>query len=60
MERLIELAVKQCPNAQLVVGGYSQGAALTHRAVEDRSAAVKAKIAAAILFGDTRLVHSFF
>jgi cutinase len=31
MQRLIGEAVTQCPDSQLVVGGYSQGAALTHR-----------------------------
>lgn len=54
MKRLISQAVSQCPNSQLVVGGYSQGAALTHRAVEDLPQAQKNKIAAAFTFGDTQ------
>lgn len=33
---------------------HSQGAALVHRAVEDRSTAVKARIAGVITYGDTR------
>ena len=33
---------------------FSQGAALVHRAVEDRSSSVKARIAGAVTYGDTR------
>lgn len=54
MERLIGQAVDQCPDSMLVVGGYSQGAALTHRAVEDLPQAQKDKIVAAFTFGDTQ------
>ncbi|KAJ2895622.1 hypothetical protein MKZ38_006297 [Zalerion maritima] len=39
---------------QIVVGGYSQGAALTHRAVEGRSSSVKNKVVGAVTFGDTQ------
>lgn len=54
MKDLIGRAVSRCPNSQIVVGGYSQGAALTHRAVEDLPAAQKNRIAAAFTFGDTK------
>ena len=54
MKRLIQNAVSNCPTSKLVVGGYSQGAALTHRAVEDLTAAQKDKIVAAFTFGDTK------
>ncbi|KAK4191093.1 cutinase-domain-containing protein [Podospora australis] len=54
MKRLIAKATTQCPNSKLVVGGYSQGAALTHRAVEDLPQAQKDKIVAAFTFGDTK------
>ncbi|KAK5656565.1 hypothetical protein OQA88_4544 [Cercophora sp. LCS_1] len=54
MKRLIGRAVTQCPNSQIVVGGYSQGAALTHRAVEDLAQAQKDRIVAAFTFGDTQ------
>jgi len=33
---------------------FSQGAALTHRAIEDRSQAVKDKIAGVVTYGDTQ------
>jgi len=54
MQRLIQQAVTQCPDSKLVVGGYSQGAALTHRAVEDLPQAQKDRIVAAFTFGDTQ------
>lgn len=44
-----------CPDSKIVVSGYSQGAALIHRAVEqidDQS--VLSQIAAAVTFGDTQ------
>jgi cutinase len=47
-------AASQCPDAQFVVSGYSQGAAIVHGAIPDLSDAVKAQIAAAVTFGDTR------
>ncbi|KAK2016748.1 cutinase [Colletotrichum eremochloae] len=54
MKRLIEKANTECPDSKLVVGGYSQGAALTHRAVEDLPQAQKDQIVAAFTFGDTQ------
>ncbi|OLN88110.1 putative cutinase 1-like protein 1 [Colletotrichum chlorophyti] len=54
MKRLIAKANTDCPNSMLVVGGYSQGAALTHRAVEDLPQAQKDQIVAAFMFGDTQ------
>ncbi|KAH7020792.1 cutinase [Microdochium trichocladiopsis] len=47
-------ATTKCPSAKIFVSGYSQGAALVHRAVEQLSTAVKAKVAAAVTFGDTQ------
>ncbi|EGY22033.1 hypothetical protein VD0002_g4090 [Verticillium dahliae] len=57
MERLIAQANTDCPDSMLVVGGYSQGAALTHRAVEDLPQAQKDQIVAAFTFGDTQNVQ---
>ncbi|KAK6347887.1 hypothetical protein TWF718_005707 [Orbilia javanica] len=54
MKSLFNEAATKCPNSILVGGGYSQGAALTHRAVEDLSTAVKNKIAGIVTFGDTQ------
>ncbi|KAI0142173.1 cutinase-domain-containing protein [Pestalotiopsis sp. NC0098] len=50
----ITAAAAECPDAQFVVSGYSQGAAIVHGAIPDLSDAVKAQIAAAVTFGDTR------
>lgn len=47
-------AASKCPDAQLVVAGYSQGAAMVHRAIENLSSSVVAHIAAAVTFGDTQ------
>ncbi|KAK3991457.1 cutinase-domain-containing protein [Cladorrhinum sp. PSN332] len=54
MRRLIQRATAQCPDSHLVVGGYSQGAALAHRAVEDLPEGEKDRIVAAFTFGDTQ------
>jgi cutinase len=48
------LATTKCPNTIITGGGYSQGAAITHRAVEQLPANVKAKIAGIVLYGDTQ------
>ena len=54
MKDLIGQVTSKCPDSKLVVGGYSQGAALTHRAVEDLPKAQKDNIVAAFTFGDTQ------
>lgn len=50
----ITAAATACPNAGIFVSGYSQGAALVHRGVEQLTTAVKAKVRAAVTFGDTQ------
>ncbi|KAI9046832.1 hypothetical protein LZ554_008913 [Drepanopeziza brunnea f. sp. 'monogermtubi'] len=54
MKDLLNGAASKCPTSILVAGGYSQGAALTHRAIENLSEDVKARIAGAITYGDTQ------
>jgi cutinase len=54
MHNLLIDAAGKCPNSKLVAGGYSQGAALTHRAIEDLPDSVKQKIVGAITYGDTQ------
>ncbi|KAI1750516.1 carbohydrate esterase family 5 protein [Xylaria castorea] len=51
---LIAKAAAQCPSSKLVISGYSQGAALVHAAAKQLTAAVAAKVAAAVTYGDTR------
>jgi len=48
------MAATKCPKTIITGGGYSQGAAITHRAIEKLSESVKARIAAVVLFGDTQ------
>jgi cutinase len=54
MMRLITRVADECPSSRIVVSGYSQGAALVHRSIQNAAAAVKSRIAAAVLFGDTQ------
>ncbi|KAI1160830.1 carbohydrate esterase family 5 protein [Nemania serpens] len=53
-DALIARAATECPDAKLVLSGYSQGAALVHAAAKNMTAAVAARVAAAVTFGDTR------
>lgn len=45
-------AVTQCPDSKIVIGGYSQGAQITHNAAQLYSPLVTSRIAAVVLFGD--------
>ncbi|KAH6619030.1 cutinase-domain-containing protein, partial [Boeremia exigua] len=44
----------ECPRAVIVAGGYSQGAAVNHRAIEALPPAVQDRIAGVVLYGDTQ------
>jgi cutinase len=48
------LAASKCPDTVIIGGGYSQGAAITHRTVEKLPDSVKARIAGITLYGDTQ------
>jgi cutinase len=48
------LAFTKCPNTIIIGGGYSQGAAITHRTVEALPENIKARIAGITLYGDTK------
>lgn len=55
MADLIANVSSTCPDSKIVVSGYSQGAAMVHRAVEQiDDPAVLGQIAAAVTFGDTQ------
>ncbi|KAH9908763.1 cutinase [Xylariomycetidae sp. FL2044] len=54
MKDLINDAASQCPDSTLLVGGYSQGAAMVHRVVEDLDPDVQDQIAGVVTFGDTQ------
>ncbi|KAI3336211.1 cutinase-domain-containing protein [Ustulina deusta] len=46
-----------CPHSKIVVSGYSQGAAIVHRAIEALTAEVRARIAGVVTFGDTQTLQ---
>ncbi|KAH7324294.1 cutinase [Stachybotrys elegans] len=52
--RLYNLANTKCPNAAIVTGGYSQGAAVLSGSLGGLSATVKEQVKGAVLFGNTR------
>ncbi|PVH72328.1 carbohydrate esterase family 5 protein [Cadophora sp. DSE1049] len=54
MKTLLIDAATQCPTSSLLVGAYSQGAALTHRAIENLPKKVKNLISGVVLYGDTQ------
>ncbi|KAF4493205.1 cutinase 3, partial [Fusarium agapanthi] len=47
-------ANQKCPDAVLIAGGYSQGAALAAASVTDVNAGIREKIAGVVLFGYTK------
>jgi cutinase len=53
-QRLFTLATTKCPGMIITGGGYSQGAAVMHRAIEGLAEPIKSKIAAILLYGDTQ------
>jgi hypothetical protein len=60
MQRTINDMASKCPNSVIVTGGYSQGAAVNHRAIESLPQNVKDRIAGVILYGDTQKLQVGF
>ncbi|KAF2177217.1 carbohydrate esterase family 5 protein [Zopfia rhizophila CBS 207.26] len=54
MRDVLTRANRQCPDSILVAGGYSQGAAVCHRAIENLPQNVKDQIAGVVTYGDTQ------
>jgi len=52
MKNRAQAYVDACPNIKLVMGGYSQGAQVTHKALETSNTKVKNHVAAVVFFGD--------
>ncbi|KAH7202963.1 cutinase-domain-containing protein [Fusarium oxysporum] len=54
MVGLFNTANIKCPDATLIAGGYSQGAALAAASITDVDSAIREKIAGTVLFGYTK------
>jgi len=57
MQVLLANAAIYCPQSKIVAAGYSQGAAITHRAVEGLPEYVRDRIAGVVTFGDTQTLQ---
>lgn len=55
MTELFQLADRTCPDATIVAGGYSQGAALAAATIRDLDGGIRSKIAGVVLFGYTKV-----
>ncbi|KAK0741372.1 cutinase-domain-containing protein [Schizothecium vesticola] len=53
-KNLLKLANTKCPSSKVVMGGYSQGAALLAAAIRDSSAVIREQIKGVTLFGYTK------
>ncbi|TGJ76822.1 hypothetical protein E0Z10_g10817 [Xylaria hypoxylon] len=56
MQAIISSAAA-CPHSKIVVSGYSQGAAIVHRAVEGLAADIRARVTGVVTFGDTQTLQ---
>ena len=54
MQETLTSMSQKCPDSIIVAGGYSQGAAVNHRAIESLDQKVKDQIAGVVLYGDTQ------
>ncbi|KAG9205229.1 hypothetical protein G6514_008806 [Epicoccum nigrum] len=54
MQQTLTSMSQKCPDSIIVTGGYSQGAAVNHRAIESLDQSVKDQIAGVVLYGDTQ------
>jgi len=52
MAKQLQQKVSECPNIKIIAGGYSQGAQVTHQALQQVSAEVKQHVSAVVVFGD--------
>jgi cutinase len=52
MVKAVQSALASCPDAQIVLSGYSQGAMLVHNTMNNLDATQAGKVKAAVTFGD--------
>ncbi|KAI1181182.1 cutinase-domain-containing protein [Nemania sp. FL0916] len=50
-------AATACPHSKIVVSGYSQGAAIVHRAIEALPVEIRSRVAGVVTFGDTQTLQ---
>ncbi|KAI1749743.1 cutinase-domain-containing protein [Xylaria castorea] len=55
--RPIITSAAACAHSKIVVSGYSQGAAIVHRAIEGLPEETRARIAGVVTFGDTQTLQ---
>jgi cutinase len=53
-KRLFAMANQKCPNAAIVAGGYSQGAAVMSTSVSQLSSTIQNQVKGVVLFGYTK------
>jgi cutinase len=54
LKKTLQDMASKCPDSVIVSSGYSQGAAVNHRAIEDLDQNVKDQIAGVVTWGDTQ------
>lgn len=54
MQDVLNAMAAKCPDSVIVASGYSQGAAVAHRAIESLDPAVQNQIAGVVTYGDTQ------
>ncbi|RPB02225.1 alpha/beta-hydrolase, partial [Choiromyces venosus 120613-1] len=54
MVMMVMLAVEQCPQSKIVLGGFSQGAQVLRKAVERIPASISGNIVAVVSFSDAK------
>jgi hypothetical protein len=52
MAKMVEDTVKSCPKSRIVMGGYSQGGQVVHKATAQMSANAAKHVKAIVIFGD--------
>jgi cutinase len=54
LKNTLNSMAQRCPDSVIVSSGYSQGAAVNHRAIEELDSSVQDQIAGVVLYGDTQ------
>ncbi|KAH7045311.1 cutinase, partial [Macrophomina phaseolina] len=52
MAEMVKEAATNCPDAKIIMSGYSQGGQLVHKAAAQLDSQTAAKVAGAVIFGD--------